>query len=145
MMSQLSQPWLVFAAILNGLAALAHVAVIFGGAAWYRFFGAGEGMARMDEAGRLYPAALTACIALMLAIWGGYALSGSGLIAPWPWAKPALCAITAVYLLRGLVVVPMAVASVPQPATPFWYWSSAICFAIGLVHLFGLIGAWRNL
>ncbi|MBX9402782.1 hypothetical protein K4L06_15840 [Lysobacter sp. BMK333-48F3] len=139
------QPWLLFAAGLNAAAALLHVAVIFGGPAWYRFFGAGEGMARMAEAGRAYPAVLTAGIAGVLALWAGYALSGAGVFGAWPLLKPALCTITTIYLLRGLAVVPMALASVPEPATPFWYWSSAICLGVGLVHLFGLLAAWRAL
>jgi len=37
--------WLIVAAALSGLAALLHVAIVFGGGPWYRFFGAGERMA----------------------------------------------------------------------------------------------------
>lgn len=140
-----SHPYLLLAAAANVCAALLHLGVILGGPAWYRWFGAGEGMARMAEAGHWYPRVVTAGIALMLLSWAGYALSGAGVIGPWPLLKPALCAIAAVYLLRGLAVVPMALASVPQPATPFWYWSSAICFAIGTIHLIGVSRAWPDL
>jgi hypothetical protein len=37
--------------VLSAAAALLHIAVIVGGAEWYRFFGAGEGMARLAERG----------------------------------------------------------------------------------------------
>ena len=140
-----SHPCLLLAGMASACAAVLHLGVIVGGPSWYRFFGAGERMAQMAEAGRAYPAVVTAGISAVLMLWAGYALSGAGAIGPLPLLKPALCLITAVYLVRGLAVVPMAVASVPQPATPFWYWSSAICLAIGIAHLTGLIGAWSSL
>lgn len=46
--------WLIVGAVLSGVAALLHVAIVFGGASWYRFFGAGERMASAAAAGRLY-------------------------------------------------------------------------------------------
>lgn len=45
------RPWLIAAGTLDALAALLHVACIFGGPAWYRFLGAGERMAGMAERG----------------------------------------------------------------------------------------------
>ncbi|WP_251044496.1 MULTISPECIES: hypothetical protein [unclassified Lysobacter] len=136
---------MLLAGMASACAAVLHLGVIVGGPSWYRFFGAGERMARMAEAGRAYPAVVTVGISAVLMLWAGYALSGAGAIGRLPLLKPALCLITAVYLLHGLAVVPMAVASVPQPATPFWYWSSGICLAIGIAHLTGLIGAWSAL
>jgi len=55
---------------------------------------------------------------------------------------PALCAITAIYLLRGLVIVPLVVLG---KSTPFWWWSSMICLLIGSVHLAGLSQVWARL
>ena len=37
--------WLIAGAVLSGIAGLLHLAIILGGAPWYRFFGAGERMA----------------------------------------------------------------------------------------------------
>ena len=45
------EPFLILAGSLSGLAALLHVAAIVGGPDWYRFFGAGEGMAGAAERG----------------------------------------------------------------------------------------------
>ena len=57
-----------------------HLAIIAGGPDWYRFFGAGEGMARMAERGMLKPALITLGIAAILAVWAAYAFAGAGLI-----------------------------------------------------------------
>jgi hypothetical protein len=135
---------LVIAACLSATAALLHIGVIFGGAAWYRFFGAGERMALAAAAGRFYPAVVTSGIALVLFLWAAYALAGAGVIRTLPMLKVVLCAITAVYLLRGLVIVPVLLA--PRgPATSFGIWSSGICLVFGIVHLLGLVQVWARL
>lgn len=48
--------FLIVAAICSGVAALLHFGCIIFGGNWYRFFGAGEQMAQMAEAGHFYPA-----------------------------------------------------------------------------------------
>jgi hypothetical protein len=136
--------WLVVAAALSGVAALLHVAIVFGGAPWYRFFGAGEAMALAAESGRAYPAIVTIGIALVLGLWAAYALSGAGLLSALPLLKWCLTAITAVYLLRGLGIVPLYLFAREQ-ATPFMVWSSIICIGYGVVHLVGIIQAWSKL
>ena len=135
---------LIVGASLSALAALLHVGIIVGGASWYRFFGAGQAMARACEQGRWYPAIVTVAIAVVLAFCSAYALSGAGVIAALPWLKPALCAIASIYLLRGLVLVPVLIMS-RTAATPFWFWSSAICLVFGAAHLIGLIQVWDRL
>ena len=134
---------LVLAAALSALAALLHVAVIAGGPDWYRFFGAGERMARLAEARSVVPADVTLGIALILAAWSVYAASAAGLLRPLPLTAAALVAITAVYVLRGLALVPVAL--MPALRTSFNLWSSAICLAIGLVHAVGLWQVWKRL
>ena len=61
---------LIIAAVFSFTAALLHIAIIFGGANWYRLFGAGEGMAKMAESGSFYPIVVTAIIACILTLWG---------------------------------------------------------------------------
>lgn len=58
LMSHAGSNFLIIAAALSALAALAHVGVVIGGPAWYRFFGAGEGMAQLAESGSWYPATM---------------------------------------------------------------------------------------
>lgn len=135
---------LVTGAVLSGIAALLHLAVIPGGPAWYRFFGAGERFARAAEQGRQWPGVVTFGIATVLAAWSAYALSGAGVIAPLPLLRTALVLITGVYLLRGLVLVPVLVAA-RDKLTPFVVWSSLICLVYGVCHLLGLIQVWPRL
>lgn len=135
---------LILGAVLSGIAALLHICVIFGGPAWYRFFGAGERMASGAAAGHWYPPIVTLLIACMLAVWAAYALSGAGVLQPLPLLAFVLPAITAVYLLRGLVVVALFVFD-RRRLSAFWVWSSLVCLVYGLVHLLGLVQVWETL
>lgn len=133
--------WLIVAAALSGAAAILHLAVIAGGPDWYRFFGAGEGMARMAEQGSATPALITVGIAALLAIWSAYALAGAGLIPRLPLMRTALVAIGAVYLLRGLILIP-ALAMNGGRVDPFTLWSSLIVLAYGITYAVGTFLAW---
>ena len=128
-------------ALLSAIAALLHLGIIAGGPAWYRFFGAGERLARAAEQGRRYPDTITLGIAAVLFTWSAYALAGAGVIGPLPLSKAALVAITAVYLVRGVAYGPLVLAKGGR-VTPFVVWSSLICFGYGLVHLLGLVQRW---
>jgi len=130
---------LVVAGGLSALAALLHLAIIVGGPAWYRFFGAGEGMARLAERGALRPTLITLLIAVVLAIWAAYAFSGAGLMPRLPFLKVGLVVIAIIYLLRGSLIVWMLLLR-PRAVTPFWIWRSAIVLIYGAAYA---IGAWR--
>jgi len=106
--------------------------------------GAGEHMQKMVANGRWYPTMVTLIIAAMLSVWSLYALSGAGLIHKLPFVRLALVTITAVYLLRA-VAFPVLTTYIPGNTTTFWYWSSAICFVFGIVHLIGLCQVWSQL
>ncbi|MES2901540.1 MAG: hypothetical protein V4723_17555 [Pseudomonadota bacterium] len=131
-------------ALLSACAALLHVGCIVFGARWYRFFGAGEKMARMAQAGNPRAALITSGIVILLSVWAWYALSGAGLVGPMPLLRTGLTVIASVYVLRGLVLIPILIFARPL-ATPFWWWSSAICLAFGLIHIQGLRSLWHAL
>jgi hypothetical protein len=135
-------PWLITGGVLSLVAALLHIGVIIGGPDWYRFFGAGEEMARMDARGNWIPALVTLAIATILAIWAAYAFSGAGLIRRLPLMRTALVAISAVYLLRGLFLVPLLLAPV---ASAFGIWSSLIVLVYGAAYAVGTWRAWPHL
>lgn len=137
-------PALLAAAALDALAALLHLGCIAFGAPWYRFFGADEKMARLAEAGRPEATLVTSGIVVVLAACAVYALSGAGVIGPLPLRRTVLCAITGIFLLRGLGG--FALMTNPLGRTPaFWAWSSAICLGVGLLHARGLQQAWARL
>lgn len=68
----------------------------------------------------------------------------AGLVRGLPMLRTGLSAITAIYLNRGIGVLPF-IAQLPGRSATFWWWSSAICLMIGLVHLAGLVQVWRRL
>lgn len=137
-------PTLVLAGAGSLAASVLHLACIAGGADWYRFFGAGERMARMAARGHWYPTVVTLGIAAILGAWALYAWSGAGLIPRLPLLRLGLCAITGVYLLRALAFVPLQ-AFFPGNSAAFWYWSSGICLGLGLLHAVALRQAWSRL
>jgi len=133
--------FLLAGASLSALASALHIGCIIFGASWYRFFGAGEKMARLAESGSSYPARVTAIVATVLLIWSAYALSGAGVIPKLPLLRVILCAITLVYLLRGFMFFAL-MPLFPGNSLAFWLWSGAICAVIGVVHLMGIRQAW---
>ncbi len=132
--------YLLAAAICCFAAALAHLGCIVFGGDWYRFFGAGEQMARMAEQGLWYPTVVTAVIVLLLLVWALYALSGAGAIKRLPLTKLALLLISSLFLLRGVSFVGL-IPIFPENSLTFWFVSSAICLLIG--GLFA-VGCWQQ-
>ncbi|MBA2467572.1 MAG: hypothetical protein H0V46_08220 [Sphingomonas sp.] len=99
-------------------------------------------MAQMAERGSLVPAVLTLGIAAMLAVWAAYAFAGAGIIRRLPLMRTALVAISAIYLVRGLLIVPVLM----KPAAPaFDIWSSLIVLVYGIVYALGTWRAWNLL
>ena len=136
-------PWLIVAGWLSLAASLLHIGCIIGGPAWYRFFGAGEGMARAAERGEIYPALVTFAIAALLAIAAAYAFAGAGVVRQLPLMRTALVVISTVYLLRGLMLVPIAFT--PAAQTSFNIWSSLIVLGYGIFFAVGTWKAWPSL
>jgi hypothetical protein len=142
--------WLLRGALLTGAASLLHLGIIFGGPDWYRFFGAGERMARLAARGSVYPAAVTAGIAFVLSLWALYGLSGSGMIRPLPLLRPALSLVACVYLARGTLGIPV-VLFVDGPYTDelkgrmtFMVVSSLVCILLGLCYAVGAARVWHR-
>ena len=135
-------PVLLTAGVLNAAAALLHLGCILGGPAWYRFFGAGEGMARAAARGDPKAALITLAIAAVLAIWAAYAFSGAGVIARLPLLKLGLAAISVVYLLRAIGYIP-ALYATGAPVGTFAWVSSAIVAVYAAVHIIGTAQLWR--
>jgi hypothetical protein len=98
----------------------------------------------MAERGSPKPALVTLGIAAVLAAWSAYALAGAGRIRRLPLMRTALVAISAVYLLRGLVLAPALVKS-GAGVDRFLLWSSLIVLAYGIVYAVGTFRAWPAL
>ena len=94
-------PWLLVAAAGSAAAALLHIGCIAFGAAWYRYFGAGQRVVRLAHAGHWWPPLMTAGITALLVAWTLYALAAAGWHSPLPASRLVLPAI-------ALGVSPMA-------------------------------------
>ena len=136
--------YLILAGMLSAIAAALHVGCIMFGAPWYRFFGAGEQMARLSEHGSIKPTIITSIITLTLAVWALYAFSAAGLIGHLPFIRTALVMIILIYCSRG--ILGFFFINNPMGRSPqFWLWSSAVCLMIGAIHLIGLQQQWTSL
>ncbi|MFC5743361.1 hypothetical protein [Dyella tabacisoli] len=135
---------LILAALLSAIASMLHIRIMFGGAAWYDRFGAGQRIVDLAKAGHWYPTAITSVIAIVLAIWAAYALSGAGVLPRLPLLRTVLCVVTSIYLLRGLVIVPLLLFA-RERVNAFALWSSLLCLFYGAVHGLGLIQVWPAL
>ncbi len=135
--------YLIFGAILSAIAAILHIGCIIFGAPWYHFFGAGEKLAILSEQGSIFPATITSVIVVILFIWSFYALSGAGVIIKLPFLDFGLIAIASIYIVRG--VIGFFFITNPMGRNPyFWFWSSIICLAFGLVYLLGIKQIWGS-
>lgn len=147
---QKNQRWLLLGGVLTGMASLLHVAIIVGGPDWYRFFGAGERMARMAERGSPAPTLVTLGIAAVLAMWMLYALSGAGVIRRLPLLRLGLVLIAAVYLGRGILGIPLVLlgddpyAAQLQAKMTFMVVTSAVCIVLGLCYAAGAAQPWKQ-
>ncbi|AQR75448.1 hypothetical protein [Sphingomonas sp. LM7] len=137
-------PWLLAGGLASALAAIAHLACIAGGSAWFRALGAPPQVVRGVELGRWQPVAATVAIAALLLVWAAYALAGAGLIRRLPLLRLGLIAITAVYLLRGMLFRPEMLGR-PDLSQTFALVSAGIVLAMGLVHAIGLWRGWNDL
>jgi putative oxidoreductase len=141
--------FLKVAGILSFLTAALHIAIIFGGPEWYRFFGAGQDAAIQAEQGSIRLILSTLFLAAIFSIWGLYAWSGSGILPRFPFLRTCLILITIVYLARGIVgfIIPFVTnhPRITQLSISFMMWSSFICLCFGLVHLKGILDRWSSL
>lgn len=135
-----ANPWLIAAAWGSIAASLLHIACIIGGPDWYRFFGAGEGIARAAERGAWMPTIVTLGIAAVLSVWAAFAFSAAGVILRLPLTRTALVAISGVLLLRALAGLFGAFWR-PDLSGNFMLISSLIVLALGLCFA---IGTWQS-
>lgn len=140
---QLGVSLLLIGGTATAAASLLHVAIIFGGPAWYRFFGAGERMAWLAARGALSPTVATLTIAIILGVWALYAFSGAGVTGPLPFQRHSLYGIAAVFLTRGILGVPFVLfadhpyANELRARMTFMIVTSVISVALGLCFLIG--------
>jgi hypothetical protein len=139
--------WFLLGGVFSIAIAILHIAIIFGGAPAYRYFGAGEEMAQMAASGSVLPALATLFIAVIFAVWGLYAFSGAGLIRRLPLLPIGLVVIAGIYTLRGIGVIPQIVWMVnsPKSTPPQDMIFSLASLLVGVVYFVGIISTWKTL
>lgn len=138
---------LIAAACLSSAIALLHIAIILVGAPAYRYFGAGEEMARQSEAGSFLPALLTGIITLLFAAFAFYAFAGAQKAPRPPLLRTGLIAIGLIYLLRGLFLAPQLLGyfSNAPLITVKELAFSAVSLLTGILYLLGTWRSWPDL
>ncbi len=120
------------AALCNIGVAILHIYVILQGPWAYRYFGAGEELAKMAEQGSYLPMLLTSFITLVFAIFALYCLAGAGWDLRLPFLRFSLVGIATMFTLRGSLL--LAAAALGMKVSSFDLWSSVVSLAIGLLH-----------
>lgn len=131
------------------IAALLHLAAIFGGPAWYAAMGAPAGLVALAGTDSLRPAVSCVVIAAVLFGCAAYAFSGAGRIRRLPALRLVLGLIAFGLIARGLLFLPVAAlrphllsglcGKCAEPGL-FLFATSALCLAIGTGYA---IGAFR--
>ena len=137
--------FLVFAGLLSVAIAALHVVIVFLGPPAYRYFGAGEDMARQAEAGSFVPAAMTLVIAAVFAVFALYAFSGAGRFRRLPLLRTGLVVISVIYLARGLSLLPELAKYDSGTVLPRHLAFSFTSLVIGLLYLAGTVLLWPSL
>jgi len=143
-MTQKGHIFLHMAALGSIAASLAHVWAIFAGPKAYASLGAPPDVIASAELGTWYAPGITLGIATIIFGWALYAWSALGKLVRLPLLRTGLIAISAVLLLRGLLILPLMFL-MPEQMSVFAYWSSALCFLLGACFAIGLISVWPQL
>ena len=135
--------WFMAGGVSSIAVAALHVGMVFFGASAYRYFGAGEEMARMSEAGSPIPALVTLAAAAVFLVWGLYAFSALGWIPRLPLQRLGLVTISAVYVLRGLGFIPQLILR-SRPSMAITDRDIVFSLASLLIGIFFALGTWRS-
>lgn len=108
-MKNASTSWILLAAGIAAIGVIIHLAAIVGGPAWYAFFGAPPQIVASARNGTWLAPVSTAAIALLMGLCAIYACSAAGLIRRLPLLRPALASIATVCLVRGFLLIPLAI------------------------------------
>ncbi|PWF49340.1 hypothetical protein [Massilia glaciei] len=151
-MQQAKNNYLIWSGIAAAAGGLLHVAVIFGGPAWYRLIGATEPIVRLAAKGHAFPVIVCLFAAAVLFACAGFAFSGAGLIPRLPFLRTALVLITTALLIHGVAFIPLVLLW-PQKMIGLYdgvginailIVTSAICLATGLGFAAGTRRGWHR-
>ncbi len=88
-------------------------------------------------------AVLCVLVAGMVGIFGLYALSGAGKLRRFPLLRSVLIGVTAIYLLRGLMIIPQVPLALKHPELVRFLTFSLLSLFVGTLHLVGVVSLYR--
>lgn len=142
----ISRWWLLASALLCVAGALVHLAIPFGGPAWYWYWGAPQRLVAMAAAGQVRPVVTCVVIACLLGIFAGYAFSALGFVRRLP-AQRLMLGIIGLGLAAHGVWLPIAAVNDASAVgmtcgrcgslNGFVVAMAALCLFIGVGYLLG--------
>ncbi|MGA2262738.1 MAG: hypothetical protein ABSH28_15055 [Acidobacteriota bacterium] len=102
------------------------------------------GPAELSQTRPVIYALLCIVVAAIVAVLGLYALSGAGRIVRLPLLRTVITVMTAIYVLRGLLLIPQMPVVIANPGLMRFALFSGISLCVGFVHLGGLIKLFRH-
>lgn len=138
------RPWLLAAASVSFFVAILHIVIVGIGPSAYSFFG-GERLAQLALAGSYSPVIQTLSLALVHSFFGGYGLSGAGVLRRLPGLVIVLIAIGGMYAFRGLSAIDQTIQILRDPdSLPFRVlFYSLASLATGVAYIVGTVKSWR--
>lgn len=124
--------------------ALIHWVAPLLGPDWYAFLTAPKWVVESARQGTLDAPVGGVVIGGLMFVCALYAFSATGLMRRLPLTKTALCVISTICLVRGLLLIPLLI-NVPERLTAFDIAASVVWFVAGLCFLVGTIVRWRAL
>jgi hypothetical protein len=124
--------------------AIIHWVAPFVGVDWYGFLTAPQDVVDSARNGTMLAPVGAAIIGLLMFACAMYAFSGAGLSRRLPLTKTALAVISAICLLRGLLLIPFLIRF-PLAVSTFDIVASAVWFVAGAAFAVGTVGNWRRL
>lgn len=142
-----AQKFLCAGAVSSFALALLHVGAVLVGESAARIFNAPRFVLALIQQQSLW---IIPVLMVIVAIFGGFGLlawSGAGRMRRLPWLRTGLVAVSSIYLLRGLIIVPLLLLAMKRPGLIQWqaYLFCVVALALGAVYLRGTVGCWRTL
>lgn len=131
--------WIYLAGFIALTGVAIHIAAIFGGAAWYAYFGAPPSVVQSARDGTWLAPVSALVIAGLMAICAAYAFSALGVIRRLPLLRTGLAGMAVVCLLRALVLWPMMINH-PNLRNTFEIVAAIVWGLAGVGFVFGFLG-----
>lgn len=142
-----AQKFLLFGGTASFALGLLHVACLFTGEATARFFTAPRFVLRLIQQHSPLIIPVVLVIVAILGAFGLIAWSGAGRVRRLPLLRTGLVAVSGIYLLRGLAIIPLIVVAPQHPGRVPWqaFLFCVVALGLGVVHLLGTLGRWPAL